>query len=164
MVSRHVWLALLRPQKCWLGLLKLLLFVFSVRAFSWTATPFNPAAIPLAVRTPYLSAWLPQGTGAALNDVWPTFWTGQVSTLTFTRAFIRITSSSIRSLVGPDLSRLTACRTVFSEHPASQGHLSTRLRRKVSQYVNFIISYRLILTAALVHCDAEHLCAVSWPS
>ncbi|KAF8351347.1 DUF1793-domain-containing protein [Amanita rubescens] len=59
-------------------LLKLHLFVIAVRAFSWTATPFNPAAIPLAVRTPYLSAWLPQGAGAALNDVWPTFWTGQI--------------------------------------------------------------------------------------
>ncbi|KAF8897656.1 DUF1793-domain-containing protein [Infundibulicybe gibba] len=55
-----------------------LLFVVSASAFSWTATPFNPASIPLAVRTPYLSAWLPQGAGAALNDVWPTFWTGQI--------------------------------------------------------------------------------------
>ncbi|KAK2466302.1 hypothetical protein APHAL10511_001944 [Amanita phalloides] len=56
----------------------LLLCVAAVHAFSWTATPFNPAAIPLAVRSPYLSAWLPQGAGAALNDVWPTFWTGKI--------------------------------------------------------------------------------------
>ncbi|KAJ7904655.1 DUF1793-domain-containing protein [Mycena olivaceomarginata] len=41
-----------------------------VQAITWTATPFNPSSIPLAVRTPYLSAWLPQGAGAALNDVW----------------------------------------------------------------------------------------------
>lgn len=61
-----------------------LLFVVTVRAISWTATPFNPAAIPLAVRTPYFSAWLHQGAGAALNDVWPTFWTGQVCTLAVT--------------------------------------------------------------------------------
>ncbi|KAJ7162344.1 hypothetical protein C8R46DRAFT_1353303 [Mycena filopes] len=40
------------------------------------ATPFSPPSYPLAVRTPYLSAWLPQGPGAALNDVWPQFWTG----------------------------------------------------------------------------------------
>jgi len=45
---------------------------------TWTATPFNPASVPLAVRTPYLSAWLPQGRGSALNDGWSTFWTGQV--------------------------------------------------------------------------------------
>jgi hypothetical protein len=45
-------------------------------AVSWQATPFNPSSFPLAVRTPYLSAWLPQGAGAALNDIWPQFWTG----------------------------------------------------------------------------------------
>ncbi|KAJ7590784.1 hypothetical protein C8J56DRAFT_933888 [Mycena floridula] len=55
-----------------------LLSALSVQAFTWTATPFNPQSIPLAVRTPYLSAWLPQGAGAALNDVWPTFWAGQI--------------------------------------------------------------------------------------
>ncbi|KAL1665396.1 hypothetical protein GGF50DRAFT_126410 [Schizophyllum commune] len=48
-------------------------------AYNWTASPINPPALPLAVRTPYLSAWLPQGTdgagsGRALNDGWPTFW------------------------------------------------------------------------------------------
>lgn len=50
-----------------------------VSAGTWTATPFNPASVPLAVRSPYLSAWLPQGAGNALNDVWPQFWTGNVS-------------------------------------------------------------------------------------
>ncbi|KAF8917882.1 hypothetical protein CPB85DRAFT_1558569, partial [Mucidula mucida] len=49
-----------------------------VHALAWTATPFNPPSIPLAVRTPYLSAWLPQGPGVALNDGWPTFWTGSI--------------------------------------------------------------------------------------
>ncbi|KAF7301796.1 DUF1793-domain-containing protein [Mycena indigotica] len=48
-------------------------------ALSWTTTPFNPSSIPLAVRTPYLSTWLPQGAGAALNDAWPTFWAGQIT-------------------------------------------------------------------------------------
>ncbi|KAI0677168.1 DUF1793-domain-containing protein [Trametes maxima] len=47
-------------------------------AVTWSATPFNPAAVPLAVRSPYLSAWLPQGSGTALNGAWPTFWTGSI--------------------------------------------------------------------------------------
>ena len=34
-------------------------------AVSWTATPLNPPSYPLAVRSPYLSAWLPQGAGAS---------------------------------------------------------------------------------------------------
>ena len=64
-----------------MGLVKFLsvtsLFMLPAQqAFAWDATPYNPPAVPLAVRTPYLSAWLPQGAGAALNDRWPTFWTG----------------------------------------------------------------------------------------
>ncbi|KAH9943507.1 uncharacterized protein BXZ73DRAFT_97546 [Epithele typhae] len=47
-------------------------------AVTWDATPFNPASVPLAVRTPYLSAWLAQGSGTALNDNWPQFWTGSI--------------------------------------------------------------------------------------
>ncbi|CAG8732300.1 1071_t:CDS:2, partial [Acaulospora colombiana] len=43
---------------------------------SWTSTPFNPAAYPLAVRSPYLSCWLLSGPGLALNEDWPHFWTG----------------------------------------------------------------------------------------
>ncbi|KAJ4001755.1 hypothetical protein F5050DRAFT_1560073 [Lentinula boryana] len=55
-----------------------LLFVAPARCVDWTSTPFNPPSFPLAVRSPYLSAWLPQGNGSALNDVWPQFWTGQI--------------------------------------------------------------------------------------
>ncbi|KIY74089.1 DUF1793-domain-containing protein [Cylindrobasidium torrendii FP15055 ss-10] len=56
----------------------LVCFAAAANALDWTATPFNPPAIPLVVRTPYVSAWLPQGPGVALNDAWPTFWTGSI--------------------------------------------------------------------------------------
>ncbi|KAJ6486403.1 DUF1793-domain-containing protein [Mycena vitilis] len=55
----------------------LFLFADAATQFPWKATPFNPSSIPLAVRTPYLSAWLPQGSGTALNAAWPQHWTGQ---------------------------------------------------------------------------------------
>ncbi|KZV67101.1 DUF1793-domain-containing protein [Peniophora sp. CONT] len=56
----------------------LVAIVPAVSAASWTATPFNPHSVPLAVRSPYLSVWLPQGEGTALNGAWPTFWTGSI--------------------------------------------------------------------------------------
>ncbi|KAF5390581.1 hypothetical protein D9757_002679 [Collybiopsis confluens] len=65
---------MLTPQKIVLATLPLLSFSYA----AWTSTPFSPPSIPLAVRTPYLSAWLGQGTGAALAGNWPTFWTGSI--------------------------------------------------------------------------------------
>ncbi|TFK45401.1 DUF1793-domain-containing protein [Heliocybe sulcata] len=55
-----------------------LLHVAVNAAVNWTAMPFNPPSVPLAVRSPYLNTWLAQGTGAQLNDGWPTFWTGAI--------------------------------------------------------------------------------------
>ena len=38
---------------------------------SWTATPFNPPAFPLAVKTPYVNTWAPQGNEPkAISNVW----------------------------------------------------------------------------------------------
>ncbi|KAE9397140.1 DUF1793-domain-containing protein [Gymnopus androsaceus JB14] len=54
-----------------------LLFIAPARCVDWTSTPFNPPAFPLAVRSPYLSAWLPSGNGTSLNGAWAQFWTGQ---------------------------------------------------------------------------------------
>ncbi|KAJ3558367.1 hypothetical protein NM688_g972 [Phlebia brevispora] len=59
-------------------LLTLLVVRSVVAAVTWTATPFNPASVPLAVRSPYLSTWLNQGSGTALNADWPRFWTGTI--------------------------------------------------------------------------------------
>ncbi|AEW98431.1 glutaminase family protein [Streptantibioticus cattleyicolor] len=41
--------------------------------------PIRPPAVPLAVRSPYLSAWLP-ADGAA--GTWPVFWTGRTTAMT----------------------------------------------------------------------------------
>lgn len=55
---------------------------------SWKVEPFNPPAIPLAVKHPYLNTWLPQGQGVALNGGWPQFWTGQ--SITAWTGFVRV--------------------------------------------------------------------------
>ncbi|EPQ55448.1 DUF1793-domain-containing protein [Gloeophyllum trabeum ATCC 11539] len=62
----------------YLSLIFLSILSYPAAALNWTATPFTPHAVPLAVRSPYLSAWLAQGAGAALNDAWATFWTGSI--------------------------------------------------------------------------------------
>ncbi|KAL5536140.1 hypothetical protein ACEPAF_4245 [Sanghuangporus sanghuang] len=42
---------------------------------NWTATPFNAPALPLAVRSPYLSVWLEQGNNpASLVNSFPDAW------------------------------------------------------------------------------------------
>jgi hypothetical protein len=42
-------------------------------------TAIRPPAVPLAVRSPYLSTWLPADN---LPGTWPTFWTGRVTAMT----------------------------------------------------------------------------------
>ncbi|KLO08587.1 DUF1793-domain-containing protein [Schizopora paradoxa] len=44
-----------------------------VQAIEWT--PFEPVSLPLAVKSPYLNAWLPQGNGAQpISTSWPFHW------------------------------------------------------------------------------------------
>ncbi|KAL4873612.1 hypothetical protein BDV12DRAFT_81320 [Aspergillus spectabilis] len=48
-----------------------------------TFSPARPPALPLAVKSPYLSTWLPAGrdggNGGYLAEEWPTFWEGQIT-------------------------------------------------------------------------------------
>ncbi|KAH8111930.1 DUF1793-domain-containing protein [Phellopilus nigrolimitatus] len=42
---------------------------------TWTAAPFNPPSFPLAVKSPYVNVWAPQGNGPAeLSQAWPRVW------------------------------------------------------------------------------------------
>ncbi|KAJ7068393.1 DUF1793-domain-containing protein [Mycena amicta] len=84
------------------GLLLLAVFcvVFCNGQVTWQATPFNPASIPLAVRTPYLSSWLPQGTGHPLNGAWPTHWNGQI---TGWAGFVKVDGAAFSFLGDPGL-------------------------------------------------------------
>ncbi|KAJ5114781.1 hypothetical protein NUU61_000540 [Penicillium alfredii] len=56
--------------------------VASVAAQS-TFTPARPPALPLAVKSPYLSTWLPAGkdggNGGYLAGEWPVFWANQIT-------------------------------------------------------------------------------------
>ena len=65
---------------------------------SWSVSPFNPPAIPLAVKHPYLSTWLPQGSGTALNGAWPQFWT--VDHVTAWTGIVRVDGTPYSWMVG----------------------------------------------------------------
>ncbi|CAA9959750.1 hypothetical protein PTNB73_02317 [Pyrenophora teres f. teres] len=63
-----------------IGVLCGLLLTTAVQAIS-TFTPTRPPSLPLAVKSPYLSTWVPAGSnggnGGYLPGQWPSFWTGQ---------------------------------------------------------------------------------------
>ncbi|KAH7107239.1 DUF1793-domain-containing protein [Auriculariales sp. MPI-PUGE-AT-0066] len=66
-------------------LVALLLAFFATNvsaAPSWTISPFNAPAIPLAVRSPFLNVWLPNGNGTALYEHWAQHWSGNHSSWT----------------------------------------------------------------------------------
>ncbi|KAF8914019.1 DUF1793-domain-containing protein [Gymnopilus junonius] len=92
-----------------LDVVYVLSFFVTTNAVSWAATPFNPPAFPLAVRTPYLSAWLPQGSGAALNDAWATFWTGQIVGWA---GFINVDGKSFSFLGSPSVPGATFSKSI----------------------------------------------------
>ena len=50
----------------------------AVPAAASTFSPLRPPAVPLAVRSPYLTTWLP---GDNLAGTWPTFWNGHITAL-----------------------------------------------------------------------------------
>ncbi|KAI9680905.1 MAG: hypothetical protein M1829_000985 [Trizodia sp. TS-e1964] len=56
------------------GLAFVALVVF---AFAAHSSHLSPPVLPLIVRNPYLSTWLPDARGAPWQK-WPTFWTGQM--------------------------------------------------------------------------------------
>ncbi|PCH41118.1 DUF1793-domain-containing protein [Wolfiporia cocos MD-104 SS10] len=78
-------------------------------AVTWTATPFSPASFPLAVRSPYLSAWLPQGDGTALNEAWPQFWTGSILGWA---GYVNVDGTSYNFLGVPDVPNTNAQKAV----------------------------------------------------
>ncbi|PAV15279.1 hypothetical protein PNOK_0904000 [Pyrrhoderma noxium] len=52
----------------------------SSQASGWNPEPFNPPNLPLAVKSPYVNCWLPQGPrSATINNLWPQIWDNLVS-------------------------------------------------------------------------------------
>lgn len=66
-----------------------------------TQTAFQPAAVPLALRSPYLSAWQNTTNGANVAVEWPQFWNdAEVCSFYAGRDFRSMLASPLRSLDG----------------------------------------------------------------
>ncbi|EGP88303.1 GTA glutaminase A [Zymoseptoria tritici IPO323] len=91
---------------------------------SSTFSPLRPPAIPLAVRSPYMSTWQRAGSdggnGGYLAGQWPTFWPGQVTGWT---GMIRVDNSTytwmgapkdVPELVTQTAFEYTSTRSIFT--------------------------------------------------
>ncbi|EJD08023.1 DUF1793-domain-containing protein [Fomitiporia mediterranea MF3/22] len=71
---------------------------------AWSATPFNPPSLPLAVKSSYLNVWAPLGYGngsQALSDAWPRTWDRSLSALGWYGS-IRVDGTAYRFLGATD--------------------------------------------------------------
>ncbi|KAH9841230.1 DUF1793-domain-containing protein [Teratosphaeria destructans] len=79
-----------------------------------TFSPIRPPALPIAVKSPYLSTYLQAGSdggnGGYLAGEWPTFWQGQVTAWT---GFIRVDNVTYAWMGNPDQNKVYANQTAY---------------------------------------------------
>ncbi|MEU6853427.1 DUF5127 domain-containing protein [Actinacidiphila alni] len=94
--------------------------------------PIRPPAVPLAVRSPYLSTWL---AGDLLAGRWPSFWTGRTTAMT---GLARIDGTDFLFIGAPNI----------PDHPLPRGMVqrSLTLTATRSQYVLAAGGVELTLT------------------
>ncbi|KAF2838247.1 glutaminase GtaA [Patellaria atrata CBS 101060] len=88
----------------WISSIACLVALTSFSNAASTFSPARPPAIPLAVRSPYLSTWLPAGRDAETSGelsagVWPSYWTGDATAWT---GFVRVDGRNYRWMGGAD--------------------------------------------------------------
>ncbi|KZT10663.1 uncharacterized protein LAESUDRAFT_343786 [Laetiporus sulphureus 93-53] len=109
------------------GFPSLFLLLFSLivaHECALSAETFWPAAVPLAVRSPYFSAWQSTTNGTDVTDEWPTFWdvSGSTNNILGWAGHVRIDGDTYRWLggfPGPTATTLTSIqvtptRTIYS--------------------------------------------------
>ncbi|PPJ50023.1 hypothetical protein CBER1_06813 [Cercospora berteroae] len=101
-------------------------------------TPARPPAIPLAVRTPYLSTWQAAGSnggnGGYLAGQWPTFWAGQINGWA---GLIRVDGETYTWMGKPDPLPTIVTQTAF-EYTSTRSTFTMDVDGKVSMNVTFL--------------------------
>ncbi|CAK4031781.1 probable glutaminase [Lecanosticta acicola] len=103
-----------------------------------TFTPARPPAIPLAVRSPYLSTWQPAGqhggNGGHLPGEWPTFWSGSV---TGWCGLIRVDGETYNWMGKPEPLPALARQTAF-EYTSTRSTFTLDVGGNVTMNVTFL--------------------------
>ncbi|KXS96817.1 hypothetical protein AC578_8303 [Pseudocercospora eumusae] len=117
-----------------LAALSLLITVISAQAF----TPQRPPAIPLAVRSPYLSTWQAAGSdggnGGFLAGQWPTFWAGQINGWC---GLIRVDDQTYTWMGKPDNMPTIVTQTNM-EYTSTRSTFSMDVDGKVAMNITFL--------------------------
>ncbi|KAJ4331030.1 hypothetical protein N0V87_009488 [Didymella glomerata] len=102
-----------------------------------TFTPARPPSLPLAVKSPYLSTWLPAGSdgdnGGYLPGQWPQFYTGQVLGWT---GLVRVDNETF-TWMGAPLNIPSANQTGY-EYTSTRSIFTIEVNNKVSLKVTFL--------------------------
>ncbi|KGO75297.1 protein of unknown function DUF1793 [Penicillium italicum] len=110
-------------------------FVSSIGAQS-TFSPARPPAIPLAVRSPYLSTWLDVGSdggnGGYLAGQWPVFWQNQI---TGWAGLIRVDGNTYTWMGLPGSN--TVNQTAF-EYTSTKSIFTMNVENKVEMNITFL--------------------------
>jgi hypothetical protein len=64
-----------------------------VQCQSTSSQTFWPAAVPLAVRSPYLNTWVATLNGTTPLDIWPNFWNDRNVSVLLSALFLYIVST-----------------------------------------------------------------------
>ncbi|KAI5367499.1 Putative six-hairpin glycosidase superfamily [Septoria linicola] len=100
--------------------------------------PARPPAIPLAVRTPYLSTWQAAGAdggnGGYLAGQWPTFWAGQINGWA---GLIRVDDETYTWMGKPDPLPKVVTQTAF-EYTSTRSTFTMDVDGKVSMNITFL--------------------------
>ncbi|KAF2149170.1 glutaminase GtaA [Myriangium duriaei CBS 260.36] len=119
-----------------LSFLSLAALLASATALS-TFSPARPPAIPLAVKSPYLSAWLPvnsaNANGGSLAGNWPTFWNGQVVGWA---GLIRVDGQTYTWMGNP--TGTTAVNQTSFEYTATRSIFHQNVKGKINIVVTFL--------------------------
>ncbi|KAL5519684.1 hypothetical protein ACEPAH_1367 [Sanghuangporus vaninii] len=80
---------------------------------------FNPSAFPLAVRSPYLNIWLPQGYNPrTLSESWPRTWS--INTITGRYALVSVDEQAYRISGAIDVANVTTANQTTVEFTSTR--------------------------------------------